>query len=162
MLISSLLALNACQAKGGKNAEDPVSTGFECDVSLTYRDMDVKGHLTRLTAGTLVMDITEPKTLEGMSMKWDGQTISVNMYGLSFGVDPEAIPETALGKSILDALDSVPADGDRTVTDEGVLTKGTAAGGEFTFISDAETGNLLSLTIPSVNLTATFSNFQVK
>lgn len=154
--------MNACQAKGGKNAEDPVSTGFECDVSLTYRDMDVKGHLTRLTAGTLVMDITEPKSLEGMSMKWDGQTISVSMYGISFGVDPDAIPETALGKSILDALDGVPADGDRTVTDEGVMTKGDAAGGEFTFISDPETGNLLSLTIPSVNLTAAFSNFQIK
>ena len=154
--------MNACRANEGKRAEDPVSTGFECDVSLTYRDMDVKGHLTRLTAGTLVMDITEPQTLEGMSMKWDGQTISVNMYGLSFGVDPEAIPETALGKSILDSLDGVTADGERIVTDEGVLTKGNAAGGEFTFVSDPETGNLLSLTIPSVNLTATFSNFQVK
>ena len=30
--------------------------------------MQVKGHLTRLTAGTLTMDITEPKALKGMTI----------------------------------------------------------------------------------------------
>lgn len=90
------------QRKGG-GAETPVTTGFECDADLTYRDMQVKGHLTRLTTGTLTLDIDEPETLKGMTMQWDGETVSVKMYGLSFGLDPAAVPETALGRSLLAA-----------------------------------------------------------
>ena len=68
--------------------------------------MQVKGHLTRLTTGTLSLDIDEPETLKGMTMQWDGETVSVKMYGLSFGLDPAAVPETALGRSLLAALDA--------------------------------------------------------
>ena len=148
---------------GGGKAETPVTTGFECDADLTYGDMQVKGHLTRLTTGTLIMDLEEPDTLKGMTMQWDGETVSVKMYGLSFGVDPSVLPETALGKSVLTALDAaLHPDGEGEVTDKGLVTSGQAAGGTFTITSDPETGNLLSLEMPSAELSATFSNFSLK
>lgn len=40
-----ILAMSSCQKSGG-GAEAPVVTGFECDVALTYRDMEITGHLT--------------------------------------------------------------------------------------------------------------------
>ena len=99
-----ILAMSSCQKSGG-GAEAPVVTGFECDVALTYRDMEITGHLTRLNAGTLTLAFTEPASLKDMTMMWDGENISMKMYGLTFGVDPSEIPESALGKGIVDALD---------------------------------------------------------
>ena len=164
LALTFTVGVAACAAGGGKGgAERPVTTGFECDADLTYRDMQVKGHLTRLTTGTLTLDIDEPETLKGMTMQWDGETVSVKMYGLSFGVDPAAVPQTALGKSLLAALDAAlhPA-GEGQVTESGLVTSGEAAGGSFTITSDPETGSLLALEIPSAELKATFTNFSLK
>lgn len=165
-MLAGIAACAGCKGNGpGGSTEEPVSTGFECDVDLTYKDLNVQGHLSRLSAGTLMLDITAPKTLEGMTMQWDGETISLKMYGLSFGLDPAEIPETALGKSLLDALDGIQGTGqnpDSTLTDDGLLTRGSSTGGSFEFLSDPETGSLLSLKVPSADLTATFSNFQLK
>ena len=123
--------------------------------------MQVKGHLTRLTAGTLTMDITEPKALKGMTMSWDGETISMKMYGMTFGLSPEEVPESALCKGILDALDAAAGKDGGTLTGDGLLTAGRALNGEFEILSDPDTGHLLSMKIPSLNLTAVFSNFEV-
>ena len=68
----TLFSLSACSS-GKKGTEEPVTAGFECDMDVQYRDMDVKGHLTRQTAGTLRMEVTEPASLNGLSMEWNGE-----------------------------------------------------------------------------------------
>lgn len=158
-----VLAMSSCKKDGG-GTEAPVVTGFECDVSLTYRDMEIAGHLTRLNAGTLTLEFTEPASLKDMTMMWDGENISMKMYGLTFGVDPSEVPESALGKGIIDALDvALRGGGTRgQVTEEGVKTEGDSVNGQFELLSDPESGSLLSLKVPSLNLTAAFSNFAVK
>ncbi len=158
-----VLAMSSCKKSGGK-AEAPVVTGFECDVKLTYRDMDIAGHLTRLNAGTLTLAFTEPASLKDMTMMWDGENISMKMYGLTFGVDPSEVPESALGKGIIDALDVAFRGGAAKgeVTDEGVKTQGDSVNGQFELLSDPDSGSLLALKVPSLNLTASFSNFAVK
>ncbi len=107
------------------------------------------------------MDITEPKALKGMTMSWDGETISMKMYGMTFGLSPEEVPESALCKGILDALDAAAGKDGGTLTGDGLLTAGRALNGEFEILSDPDTGHLLSMKIPSLNLTAVFSNFEV-
>lgn len=124
--------------------------------------MQIKGHLTRLTTGTLTLDIDEPETLKGMTMQWDGETVSVKMYGLSFGwilppcrKPPWREPSRRPGRR--------PASlGGGEVTENGLVTNGEAAGGAFTITSDPETGSLLSLELPSAQLKATFTNFALK
>lgn len=153
------LAFGSCN-HSGKSAQQPVTTDFECDVQLTYRDMNVSGHLTRYSAGTLSMDFEQPDTLKGLTMIWDGETISVKMHGLSFGVDPSTVPESALGKGILDVLDNaLRSDGAGQVSGGQMKTAGESVNGEFELISDPETGELLSMKVPSLGITATFSNF---
>ena len=96
-------------------------------------------------------------------MSWDGENISMKMYGLTFGVDPSEIPESALGKGLVDALDVALRAGSSAgeVTEEGIKTEGESVNGQFEILSDPESGHLLSLKIPSLNLTAAFSNFAV-
>ena len=159
--IACLVACSAC-SPGKSETEEPVTSGFECDLDVQYQDMNVKGHLTRHTAGTLLLELTEPSTLNGLSMEWDGENIALKLHGLSFDVNPSALPESGLGKGILSALDAAIGQREnRAEVSEGIATSGSIAQGEFTLVSDPETGNLLSLEIPSMELSATFSNFAV-
>ncbi|HJD24087.1 MAG TPA: hypothetical protein H9694_08080 [Firmicutes bacterium] len=159
LLCAALLFLPAC-SPGEKEAQEPVTAGFECDIAVQYQEMDIQGHLTRRSAGSLLLEITEPSTLNGLSMEWDGESITMKIHGLSFGVDPSALPESALGQGLLSALDAaIGQREERAQTQEGLATSGSITQGEFILVSDPETGSLLSLNIPAMGLTAEFSNF---
>lgn len=161
VLVLALTLLTAC-SPAAKEPEKPVTTGFSCDVDMTYQDMQIKGRLTRMSAGMLKMEFEEPATLNGMSMEWDGEEVKVRMGALSFGVTPDQIPESALGRSVMEALDAgFRAEGSAAVTDKGLSTKGESVNGQFEILSDPTTGQLISLKIPAIGLTAAFSNFQL-
>lgn len=145
-----------------KAPEKPVTTGFSCDVDMSYQDMQISGRLIRESAGTLTLEFTEPASLDGLSMQWDGETITMKAGALSFGVDPAAIPESALGKGLLDALDAgYRSQEEGELTDQGLSTTGQSVNGDFEILSDPATGSLLSLEIPKLHVTASFSNFQL-
>lgn len=158
ILVSCLLCAGCARAG---STQPPLTSGFACDVAMHYRDMDVKGRLTRGAAGTLKMEFEAPSSLKGMSMEWDGETMSAKMYGMTFEVDPASVPESALGRSLLDVLDSAMRDKDAgELTEDGLRLNGETASGAYEMLSDPDTGNLISLKVPSLNLTADFSNFE--
>ncbi|MDD2361815.1 MAG: hypothetical protein PHH84_02480 [Oscillospiraceae bacterium] len=160
ILLSLLLILPSCSKKA--SSEQPIMIGFSCNIEAKYDEMNIKGYLTRSAAGTLRFDIDEPETLNGLSMQWDGNEISIKLNGISFNVEPDNIPQSALGKCILGALDSALGVRDAgELTDEGLLTKGVSSAGEFEIISDPATGSLLNLKMPSVKLEAKFSDFKL-
>jgi hypothetical protein len=155
-----ILSFAACKNKN--KSEQPITTGFSCDVEVTYNDMNVKGRITRSSAGTLTFEVKEPKSLNGLSMQWDGDSIALKLFGLSFDIDPDTIPQTALAQNILSVLDAAIGIRDQgEITEEGLVTKGSSLIGEFEIVSDPETGKLLKLQIPSAGLTANFSNFDI-
>ncbi len=161
LVCACLLGCTALSGCSQKEPEPPVVTGFTCNMQVQYGEMEVEGRLTRQSAGLLTMDITAPETLKDMTLEWDGEEVSVKMYGLSFGVDPATFPSTALGNSLLAAFDAATRLQNGQLTGEGVKTVGEELGGEFTLLSDPDTGYLLSLSIPSAGVQATFSDFQV-
>ncbi|MCL2884372.1 MAG: hypothetical protein FWF49_02655, partial [Oscillospiraceae bacterium] len=158
VLTISLFLLSACKG-ASSGAQKPTLTSFSCQAAITYQGLTIKGKLSRQAAGTLTLDITEPPSLAGMTMSWDGQTVTLKMNGLSFGVDPATVPQTALGKVIINALDAAVGKKDGTLTPSGYEVSGSDAGGSFTLVSDPDTGALLTLTVPSADLTAVFSDF---
>ena len=160
LLLLPLLLVGCKRAPKPKAA--PAATAFSCTFSGQYGDMQVAGTLTRRSAGMLTASLTAPAELSGLAMTWDGEQMTVSMYGISLPFDVNDVPEAALGRRILCALDEVTyqtAAG--TLTPEGLLrTDGTAAdGAPFSLFSDPENGALLSLSVPSEGLLLTFSDF---
>lgn len=137
--------------------QQPVVLGFSCDMAGSYRGTEVAGKLTRSALGMLTVELTKPEHLAGMSMAWDGETVQIKMAGLSVPVDPALLPESGLGASILDALDTVVRD--RQMANDGTVN-GTGENGAFTLKVDPETGYPESLSVPALELNLTFSNFQ--
>lgn len=161
LVCACILGCTSLSGCSQQESEPPVVTGFTCSTQVQYGEMEVEGRLTRQSAGLLTMDITAPETLKGMTLEWNGEEVSVKMYGLRFGVDPSTFPSTALGSSLLAAFDAAARLQNGQLTADGVRTVGEELGGEFTLLSDPDTGYLLSLSVPSAGLQATFSDFQL-
>lgn len=157
----SLLFCAGCSSEP-QTQEPPAVTGFSCDTDVSYQDMHVKGKLTRMEEGTLTFALDEPESLDGLTMKWDGETISFELYGMSFGVDPEQFRKAPLGQSIVNALDAVGQTeaAAANAEDGSAVVTGTSVSGEFELAFDPASGQLLSLRFPDLGMNATFSNFQ--
>ena len=91
----------------------------------------------------------------------DGDRVEVEMYGMSFNLNPDKLPVSGLAKGVLDVLDQVArSDEPPRLTENGAVLYGKSQNGEFTLISDPETGDLLSLSVPDLPLEVTFSSFE--
>ena len=142
----------------------PRAIGFSCAVQGTYHGESVAGSVQRSSAGLLTLTLTQPEELNGLTMTWDGQTVTLEMLGIKWSLDPETVPGAALGKRLLQALDAVvyqPAEG--ILTEDGrCKTIGELEGGvSYTLYSDPETGALLALEIPTEELSLTFTDFKM-
>ncbi len=157
LLLGLVLVLTGCR---GVTATQPISEGFTCAMQATYRDLKVSGTLTRDGAGRLGLTFDEPSTLKGLTVRWDGETVTLSLGGMSFSVNPDAVPERALGEEIVSAFDTALRGEGKRTTENGKLTvEGNGPNGAYTLAFDAETGEPLSLSVPALPLAATFSNF---
>ena len=153
-----LLLLTGCNRK--KTAE-PLSADFVCDFRAAYNDMIAEGTLTRRTAGTLLLEFSKPETLDGLSADWNGEKVTLKYMGLSYDVDPDELPENALGQGLLSAFDAVLRGAQIKEEKDGAVTvTGLSGKASYTYVYDASNGAPLSLTVPSIPLTVTFSNIQ--
>lgn len=155
-----LLVLAGCRPQ---KPTEPVATDFVCEFRAEYNDLAATGTLTRRTAGTLLLEFSEPETLNGLSAEWDGEKVTLKYLGLSYDVDPAKLPENALGEGLLTAFDTaLRGEGERQEADDKVTVKGLSGNIEYTYVYNAISGAPLSLSVPAIPLTVTFENVQIK
>ncbi len=153
VLISATMLFGCGKSRG--DAAQPVTAGFTCEVSIAYRDMTLKGQLSRVQDGRLLVTLSEPPSLSGMAISWDGKEMAMELGGLRVPVNAENVPQGALVKSLLTVLTAAPAAGE--ITDEGYVVQGEADGKAYTIVCAPDTGLIRSLSVPDDGLTVTFN-----
>lgn len=141
--------------KSRTDAAKPVTAGFTCAVDIAYRDLALKGQLSREQDGRLLVSLTEPPSLSGMAVSWDGEEMAMELGGLRVPVNAENVPQGALIKSLMTVLANAPSNGE--LTDEGYTVNGEIDGKAYTIICAPDTGLIRSLSVPDDDLTVTFS-----
>ncbi len=140
-----------------QTASPPVTTDFSCEFTARYGQMQTEGTLTRYSAGTLELAFSSPETLQDVVFLWDGETIKVRYHDMTFQITPSALPESALGETVMRVLDEI-ARGGGTKTENGdtVTVSGTQDGVEYTYVYNAQNGTPRSLSVPSYDLEVAF------
>ena len=141
--------------KSRDDAAQPVTAGFTCEVGIAYRGMELKGQLSRGQDGRLLVTLSEPPSLRGMAISWDGKEMAMELAGLRVPVNAENVPQGALVKSLLTVLTAGPTDGE--LTDEGYTVQGEVDGKAYTIVCAPDTGLIRSLSVPDDELTVTFN-----
>lgn len=146
-----------------KKVIEPVSVDFVCEFRAQYNNLTTTGTLTRRTAGTLLLEFSTPENLADLSAEWDGEKVTLKYMGLSYDIDPKALPENALGEGLITAFDAaLRGEGKREEADGKVTVSGLSGNAEYTYVYDAKSGTPLSLSVPSLPLNVTFTNVQTK
>ena len=152
-VLSVALLLAGC---GAPQTASPVTDGFTCRAAMQYREMAVEGELTCTTDGGASLSFTLPKSLQGITLGWDGGAMTMELGGMSLAVPPDKVPESALIRCLLSVLTAPHPTG--TLTDEGYVMEGEAEGVAYTLVCDPTSGLPLSLTVPDQELEAVFTD----
>ena len=137
---------------------EALNDGFSCVVEINYKKTEIKTKLTSKMPGAYCFEIFSPPVLNGLTLDFDGENVTMKYFGISYSAKPENLPETAFADIIKDAV--YEASKAKTVN---VLKKngcevlsGTCKNGKYSLI--LENGFLKTLSIPGAELTAEFKN----
>lgn len=148
-----MLLLMGCAA--GKEEMQPVTKGFTCRATIEYRELALDGQLTRLDSGKLQLTFNRPASLNGITIGWDGETMTMELGGVSINIAEDKVPESALIKGLLQVLTTKVADG--VASKEGYVFTGEVDGQAYTLVCDTATGLPRSLSVPENELHASFT-----
>ena len=149
------MVLTAVGCGGNKPSTTPVTDGFTCRTAIQYREMAVEGDLTCSEAGQMELTFTLPKSLQGITLGWDGEAMTMQLGGMRMDLPVEKVPQGALIRCLLQVLTAAHPHG--TVTDEGYVITGETEGVAYALVCDPTSGLPRSLSVPQEELEATFT-----
>lgn len=130
---------------------------YTINAEITYDKLKAKANLTRMENNEWEFKFTEPKQLNGLSVKLNQNGYSASLGGLSFSAENNSgyinaprLIASAVGK-LSDAANSIS-------TSDGVLTINEELdGNRFIITANERGGELISLKCPSRRLSVNFS-----
>lgn len=152
-VLCAALLLVGC---GAPQLAAPVTDGFTCRAAMQYREMAVEGELTCSADGGASLSFALPKSLQGVTLAWDGREMAMELGGMSLAVPSDKVPESALIRCLLTVLTAAHPGG--SLTDDGYVIEGEAEGTAYTLVCDPTSGLPLSLTVPDEELEAVFTD----
>ena len=153
-LTLACLCLSGC---GKQTTIDPITDGFTAQAAIRYKEMDVQGQFSCSEDGRVTMVFSQPKSLDGVTLGWNGSEMQMRLGGMTIAVAEDSMPDGGLIRCLAEVLASVqPKEGEISGGD--YVINGDADGTAYTLVCDAETGLPKSLSVPDAALTAEFSN----
>ena len=157
LLLSALLSLSLT-ACGDKEPPPLPEEGFACQTTVQYKEMTVEGKLTCTKDGKLTLACTLPKSLYGVTLGYDDTGMTMGLGKMQMAIPAESVPQSALIGCLAGVLTARHSGGE--LTDEGYVYAGQIEGVDYTLVCDPVTGLPVSLSVPSEELTAVFTDGQ--
>lgn len=150
-----------CLCGCGKSGDiQPITDGFSAQTTIRYKDMDVQGQLSCSADGRVNMVFSLPKSLDGVTLGWNGSEMQMQLGGMTITVSEDSMPDGGLIRCLTRVLAAVEPKGGTREGDDYVI-RGTAGDTEYTLVCDAATGLPDSLSVPDEQLEVTFSEVTV-
>lgn len=150
----TLFCLVGCRGSG-QNAK-PMTEGFTCQATIRYGELDVTGQMTCQKDGKIAVSFTLPKSLQGITLGYDGKEMTMSLGEMEMTLPAEKVPDSGLIRCLAQTLTATHPKGEKT--DRGIRITGESGGDAYVLVCDAQTGYPLSLSVPSQSLEAVFSD----
>lgn len=165
LCVSASFLLQGCEMSKPDAAFQPIrAESYEADALLEYGDgQSAALHLTRMGDTLWDAAFSEPATLSGVILTFDGDAVSASYKGLAFTVPKSALPAKNMLGIVTEAFDAADAAESLPCTqqqDGNWCYQGQCSGGSYT-ITFSASGEPLTFDLPAQPIKLTFSNFTV-
>ncbi len=156
------MCLSACSKIGADKTPPTFPQSFETDLEIRFNESEITAHWVCETLASNKFEMISPNSINGLILEFMGSTCTVTYEGLSFAMDFARFPQTAFGTELINAFETVVTDTDITVTqcEDSWEYKGLNSSGSFILKQNNTTGFFEYFSVPSMDLTIVFKNFQ--
>ena len=155
--VAAFLCLCGC---GKQTAIDPITDGFTAQAAICYKEMDVAGQFSCSTDGRVTMVFSQPRSLDGVTLGWNGNEMQMQLGGMTIAVSEDSMPDGGLIRCLTEVLASAEPKKSKK-NGEDYVVSGEVEGRAYTITCDGATGLPKSLSVPDEELEATFSQVAV-
>lgn len=159
LVITGTLTLCGCGTKLPFTQKTPnFDSTYTVTADITFDNLKAKADVTRVSSDEWEMKFTEPKQLNGLSVKLNSNKYSASLGGLSFSSEHNSV-YSAAPHIIAKAIGSLSSSTENASSSDGVLTVNTELDGKrVTITANERTGDLISLKCPHFKLSVNFSD----
>lgn len=156
LLCVFFLSLTVMLCGCGKNVGAPLCADFKADFTASYRGLTLSGQIVNTRQGVASLDITSPKTLSGLSVRYRDGEIKLNRGDAAATADEGYLPGQSFPSLMREILKNI-ADGNYSVKEKNTYIQSLSCG-ECTVTSDE---NGLPLTVyAGTDFALEFSNLK--
>lgn len=166
-ILTSLTLLLLTSCKSGSNetvsTKDIFSEPFTCTANIVTQDLNATGKLSRYGFEKWEIEFSEPATLSGVMLTFDGVNSEASYKGLSFSMPKSAVPVNSMLLCLANAVDEISTNDEKDCSSsEGLLTfKGSTDCGDYVLTVEESTGDIAMFEMKNLNLVMTFSDVSV-
>ncbi len=166
-IIICIFLFTSCGLKGQTLDEERIKAQidepFTTGAVIKYKDIEAHANISKDGLGGYEVMFLSPESLKDISFKFADSKISISYDDISFELDPASKTGGAVTTMIIEAINAAAKDSgvQISLSDGAVVIEGSMQDGAFTLKLDEESGNFLSLDIPSNELYMSFNNFEI-
>jgi hypothetical protein len=136
------------------------SEPFTCTANITTEDLTAVGKLSRYGVESWEIEFSEPETLSGVTLTFDGVNSEASYKGLSFSMPKSAVPVNSMLLCLATAVDEISTSDEKECTSsEGFFTfKGSTDCGDYILNVKEDTGNIATFSMKNLGLNIVFSD----
>ena len=165
LLTSFMIFLTSCGTVGGEKTsnKEVLTEPFSCTANIITPDIEATGILSHESLGNWNIEFSEPSTLSGVSLIFDGVNSEASYKGLSFSMPKDAVPINSMLLCLANAIDEISTSEEKNATSkDDILTfKGSTDCGDYILTVDEKSGDLTSFQMNNLSLVITFSDYKV-
>lgn len=162
-VLAATFISHASATKGKAIAEKTIaalSGGFSCTADVKLGNNEYEVNFQKPSGGGCVMSFVKPSNLTSLSFEKTDEGMKVKFGSLEAAVDASSIPQSSVFNAVWGAFNSCLTSSIKaSARGSDTTISGDCPAGAFTLTLDSEM-KPKSLTIPSLNLSATFKDFK--
>lgn len=147
--------------EGLKQISQKYEKQYQTTANIEYNGTKIKVNMEKTEEGSTKVSFLEPAMLKNMTFELSEDNIEVGYLGMHFNIDPDNLSSSIIVSTIVSTFNNIASGSGITAeVDKNTLNiSGTTNNANFLLTLDKESGNALTLEIPSMNLSAEFENF---
>ena len=161
------LGLTAC-GKANEDAQshyenllNTLDNPYETTAKIKYKDIEATARIYKKTPGYCIVEMGGSSLLDGLNFLFEKDSMTVDYKGLKVTMDPAQLPDSAIAKLLVSAIDQAAKKDGVSVSfeDTALVISGETADSTFYLKIDAADANVMTLSVPAEELEVEFVNF---
>ena len=134
---------------------------YETTAKIKYKDIEASARIHKRAPGYCIVEMGGSSLLEGLNFLFEKDSMTVDYKGMKVTMDPAELPNSAIAKLLVSAIDQAAQKDGVSVEfeDTALVISGETADSTFFLRIDATDANVMTLSIPAEELEVEFVNF---